>query len=187
MPLFFAGIFGINNFSVSAESIAQYQPRDIAIVLDFSGSMNDDSELKQIRYDSENRVPVENSLAEIYADLDSPTYGNMEFTPRYISTTDTTEIKKQLGLRYYEDGQWKDVPYPYPSGSWDDYIYYVKNSSNIYYAGYRKSYGYMTLINYWLENKPKSLANARPLESQCAADRGRERHRGCFHGVHPRG
>ncbi|MBN2293538.1 MAG: VWA domain-containing protein [Pirellulales bacterium] len=153
LPLFFSGIFGINNFSVSAESIAQYQPRDIAVVLDFSGSMNDDSELKRIDSSGNNREVVEASLAEIYADLGSPTYGDMEFTPQYISTTDTTQIKKDLGLRYYQDGMWHNVPYPYPSGSWDDYINYVKNNYNVYRAGYRKKYGYMTLINYWLESK----------------------------------
>ena len=94
----------------------------------------------------------------------------MDFTPRYISTTDTTEIKKNLGLRYNKDGRWQDLPYPYASGSWDDYIYYVKNSSNVSNAGYRKCYGYMTLINYWLENKPKSSqthdlwkVNAQPI------------------------
>jgi len=38
------------------------------------------------------------------------------------------------------------VPYPYPSGSWNDYISYVKTSNNIRRAGYRKMYGYMTLI-----------------------------------------
>ncbi|MBN1590673.1 MAG: VWA domain-containing protein, partial [Pirellulales bacterium] len=46
--------------------------------------------------------------------------------------------------------------YPYPSGSWDDYIDYVKSSTNYpAKAGYQKKYGFLTLINYWLERKPR--------------------------------
>ncbi len=170
LPLFFARVLGQDKFAVAAESIAQYQPRDIAVVLDFSASMNDDSELKRIDWGGSNRSEVEDSLREIYEDLGAPVYGNMTFAPQYISTTDTTEIKKQLGLLTLQDGVWREVPYPYPSGSWNDYIYYVKTSYNVYRAGYRKSYGYMTLANYWLEKKPTNAqtpdlwkANAQPI------------------------
>ena len=43
LPLFFAPAIGTQNADVGAESIATFQPRDIMVVLDFSGSMNDDS------------------------------------------------------------------------------------------------------------------------------------------------
>ncbi len=43
-PLFFARILGINNFTVKAQAIAMCNPRDIAFVVDLSGSMNDDTE-----------------------------------------------------------------------------------------------------------------------------------------------
>ena len=46
------------------------------------------------------------------------------------------------------------TPYPYPSGSWNDYINYVKTAGSISSAGYRNRYGYLTLVNYWLESKP---------------------------------
>ena len=147
-PLFFARVLGHNSFDTSAESIARYQPRDIVLVLDFSGSMNDDSELKRIRYDGESvRAGVEANLLEIYEDLGLPTYGNMQFEPQYISSDSNFTVRQTLGL--------SSIPYPYPSGSWDSYIDYVQENSNVYYAGYRKKYGYMTLINYWLEQKPK--------------------------------
>ncbi len=45
VPLYFAGIFGINSTEMSAEAIAMMTPRDIAIVADLSASHNDDSEL----------------------------------------------------------------------------------------------------------------------------------------------
>jgi len=45
-PLFFAGIFGMNSTNLSATATATLAPRDIAIVFDTSGSLNDDSELR---------------------------------------------------------------------------------------------------------------------------------------------
>ena len=48
LPLFFGRVLGKDNFSIESQAIAMYQPRDIVLVLDFSGSMNDDSELKSI-------------------------------------------------------------------------------------------------------------------------------------------
>ena len=42
---FFAKIFGITAFNVTATSIAAHRPRDTTIVLDFSGSMNNESDL----------------------------------------------------------------------------------------------------------------------------------------------
>lgn len=146
-PLFFARAFGQDRFSVSGEAIARYQPRDIALVLDFSGSMNDDSELKRIyEHGSQVRPLIEANLLRIYEELGSPTLGNLQFTPQYVSSTYNPTIKRTLGL--------DNVPYPYPSGSWDDYINYVKSS---YYAparaGYQKKYGFLTLINYWLEKR----------------------------------
>ncbi len=147
LPLFFAPVLGTDRFSVQCESVARYQPRDIVVVLDFSASMNDDSELRRIQEFGESaRTVVEGDLLRIYQELGSPIYGNMQFEPQYVSSTYNYTIKQTLGLT--------NVPYPYPSGSWDDYINYVKSSSYIYAAGYRKKYGYLTLVNYWLENKP---------------------------------
>jgi len=233
-PFFFAQVLGLNSFSVTAESIARYQPRDIVLVLDFSGSMNDDSELKKIDWSGNNREVVESSLLECYQDLGSPSYGSLQFQPRYVtlvgvppsspqmpqitvqfrsddvyvtSTKDlsnvvmafsdgTTEKIEDLssptgtfrgtGDNYnkyitkiwvksgenesgegpgygerFEDTydaikqafELDSVPYPYNSGSWDNYISYVKTNSNVKRAGYRRMYGFMTLINYWLEQK----------------------------------
>lgn len=49
-------------------------------------------------------------------------------------------IKTALGLT---------TPYPYPGGSWDEYILEVQKSyNNIKAAGYRDMYGYMTWLEY---------------------------------------
>ena len=42
---FFAKMFGITSCNVTATSIAAHRPRDTTIVLDFSGSMNNESDL----------------------------------------------------------------------------------------------------------------------------------------------
>ncbi len=44
-PTYFARIFNLSTFSVTATSIAAHRPRDTTIVLDFSGSMNNESDL----------------------------------------------------------------------------------------------------------------------------------------------
>jgi len=143
-PLFFGPLLGRSNFDTQAEAIATYSPRDIVVVLDYSASMNDDSELKHI--DRIGRQQLEGNLLQIYEELGSPSLGSMQFTPVYISSDNTNTVKRRLGL--------SRVPYPYPSGSWDDYIRYVRTSDNVRRAGYRKRYGYLTLVNYWLERKP---------------------------------
>jgi len=144
-PLFFAGIFGKKQFGIGAEAVATYGPRDIMVVLDYSASMNDDSEFGHMP--RLGRSQIENNLLEIYGDLGSPKFGKLGWKPISVSGS-TQTIKQQLGLT--------SVRYPYRSGSWDDYINYVKSSSQLQGAGYSNKYGYMTLVNYWLERQPRN-------------------------------
>ncbi len=44
-PTFFAQVFGVSTYNVTATAIAAHRPRDTTIVLDFSGSMNNESDL----------------------------------------------------------------------------------------------------------------------------------------------
>ncbi len=44
-PSAFANVFGIATLNVSATAVAAHRPRDVAMVLDFSGSMNNESDL----------------------------------------------------------------------------------------------------------------------------------------------
>jgi len=160
-PYFFGRIFGNSLFDVSSEAIATYQPRDIVVVLDLSASMNDDSEFKSIP--DLGQEAIEAGLRQIYEDLGSPVYGNMQFEPVYISSGKTWKVREQLGL----DG----VPYPFSQGSWNEYISYVKSKNNQPAdQGYRKKYGYMTLMNYWLDVRPENdesddlwMASAQPI------------------------
>ena len=144
MPLFFAKVLGRDRFNIQAEAIAVYQPRDICVVLDYSASMNDDSEFRHIS--RLGRSAIESNLRTIYQELGSPKFGNMRWSPKYISSSSISKVRKRLGL--------DKVAYPYPGGSWNDYINYVMTSSYVRNAGYKKRYGYLTLVNYWLERMP---------------------------------
>ncbi|HWA98345.1 MAG TPA: pilus assembly protein TadG-related protein [Pirellulales bacterium] len=42
---FFSRVFGLTSFNISATAQAAYRPRDVAIVLDFSGSMNNETDV----------------------------------------------------------------------------------------------------------------------------------------------
>ncbi|MFW6168899.1 MAG: VWA domain-containing protein [Planctomycetota bacterium] len=84
LPTFFARALGHQSFDVKSEAIAIYQPRDIMLVLDLSGSMNDDSEFKSIG--TFGKDVIMDGLETIYEELDSPEYGDvMQFEPEYIT------------------------------------------------------------------------------------------------------
>lgn len=138
--LFFAKVLGNDAFDAQAEAIATFQPRDIVLVLDYSGSMSYDSQFRQIG--ALGQSAVESNLYKIYGELGSPTFGSMQWNPVYISSTNSNTIRNTLGLQ--------NVSYPYSGGSWNDYFDYVQNDSQVNNAGYRKRYGYKTWVNYVL-------------------------------------
>ncbi len=86
--LFFARVLGRDNFDAAAESIATFRPRDIMLVLDYSASMNDDSEFQSIA--TLGRATVEDNLLQIHGDLGSPAWGNLAFAPAYFRQTGRT-------------------------------------------------------------------------------------------------
>ncbi|MCS7304319.1 MAG: VWA domain-containing protein [Thermoguttaceae bacterium] len=137
-PLFFGRLLGQQFFRSEAKAIATFAPRDIMLVLDYSASMCYDSQLRSI--DELGRAAVEANLLQIYQALGSPRFGNMQWTPQLINSSNISTVKSALGLT--------NVPYPYPGGSWDDYINYVMTDSYINQAGYRRRYGYLTWVNY---------------------------------------
>ena len=82
-PLFFASMAGRDNVTIKARSIATYQPRDIMLVLDFSASMNDDSDLGAINQLGQSSV--EANIEAMWQDLDMVTYGNLNFDPDWVT------------------------------------------------------------------------------------------------------
>jgi Flp pilus assembly protein TadG len=84
-PTYFAAVFGVNTMPASATAIAVHRPRDIALVLDFSGSM---------KFDSETSYPNQGNItASLNPDTVVPRFGhwstvstNMIATSNYIDS-----------------------------------------------------------------------------------------------------
>jgi hypothetical protein len=208
-----------------------YQPRDIALILDLSGSMNDDTELGAV--DTFGLAAIKDNLELCWADLGNPSYGKMKFNPKWITVkrnppgsgdpklwvqyryndarVQSTQNFQQVKFKYSNgnwgyfnttpdvldngkfrlviegngyridevyvktDGVWSSkfdfdsdvidnvvlealgldsVAYPYPGGSWDEFIDACQASnSNNADAGYHYKFGYLNLMNYWLEKR----------------------------------
>jgi Flp pilus assembly protein TadG len=93
-PLFFGRILGRDDFEIRAESVAMYQPRDIVVVLDYSGSMNDDSTFAA--WDTLGQTAVDANQLEIYQQLGSPVYGNMSFQPNWATVSGVAPANSTL-------------------------------------------------------------------------------------------
>lgn len=70
VPLYFARMVGKKSADVTATARAMLIPRDIELVVDLSGSMNDDSELRHC-------YTTDINLQQIWEALGSPTFGLM--------------------------------------------------------------------------------------------------------------
>ena len=82
-PLFFGRVLGRSQFQVHRSAVAMYQPRDIMLTLDLSGSMNDDSEYGAIQQLGEDAVNL--NLEQIWHEMGAPVYGNMGFEPTWVT------------------------------------------------------------------------------------------------------
>ena len=82
-PLFFGRVLGRSQFQVHRSAVAMYQPRDIMLALDLSGSMNDDSEYGAIQQLGEDAVNL--NLEQIWYEMGAPIYGNMGFEPTWVT------------------------------------------------------------------------------------------------------
>lgn len=143
-PMFFGRVLGTNSFDAKASAIATYQPRDIALALDYSGSMCWDSQFRAIG--SIGQSAVEANLLQIFQELGSPTFGKMQWNPTLYGnqSTSNSSIKSYFGMN--------SIGWPLPRGSWDSYINYVKHDWSVHAAGYRCKYGMKTMLNYVLSD-----------------------------------
>lgn len=69
LPMMFAGVLGDDSVTMRAEAIAYIESRDIAVVLDFSGSMAYDSLFRTESVDRLGVDAIEDNLHEIYWQL----------------------------------------------------------------------------------------------------------------------
>ena len=234
LKLSFGWAVGKQTVDLNAAATAFVEARDIVLVLDYSASMNDDSELKSIN--ALGQQAVEDNMHEIFEALGPPNVGNLPWEPQYLTikgapptsgrmpqihvtflekhvyVTSTKELSNVV-VRYSNgatvkfdnlsgtsgtfgntgtyknyrvDTCWvksgpndsgdgpgygerfddtntavrnafglNNVPYPYPSGTWNTFIDYCRTSNVVYQAGYRRKYGGVTFVNYLLEQKPQ--------------------------------
>ncbi len=88
----FAGIIGSSSVSIQVEATAYIESRDIALVLDFSSSMNDDSSYDVLG--ERDRTALDVNMEEIYNQLDAVRdLGTMTFTPAWFQRTVTSGSK----------------------------------------------------------------------------------------------
>lgn len=92
MQMLFAGVGGDHYASLRVVAVAYVESRDIVTVLDFSRSMNFDSYFADEFEDPSSQLPqaeLEANLQLVWQDLGSPTYGNMPWTPDWVTVPST--------------------------------------------------------------------------------------------------
>ncbi|NQV23717.1 MAG: VWA domain-containing protein [Rhodopirellula sp.] len=89
LPMFFAPAINQDNATMKVGSVATYQPRDMMIVLDFSGSMNDDTEFKSCNELS--HATVNAAIDQMWSELGEPAYGDMPYAPTYLTVEGVPE------------------------------------------------------------------------------------------------
>lgn len=89
LPLFFAPAIDDDNVIMKVGSVATYQPRDMVLVLDYSGSMNDDTEFK--RCNELGHTTVNSAIDTMWTELGEPSYGDMPYAPTYLTVEGVPE------------------------------------------------------------------------------------------------
>lgn len=234
LPLAFGWAVGRESVPVATSATAFVEARDLVLVLDFSGSMNDDSDLSAI--DHFDQADVEENIREIYEALELTQLTDFPIEPEYLTVqgepkqkgcdseitvtfkgdevfvTSTKDLSNVV-LHYSNGGKQKfeglsgttgtfsgtgyysgdnitkcwvksgcnasgegpgygerfddsnqavkkafgldQVAYPYPHGSWNEYIDYCRSAGSIRDAGYRQMYGGITFVDYLLQKRPR--------------------------------
>lgn len=88
LQLLFAPVVGRDSLGIVASAIAFVEARDLVLVLDYSASMNDDSEFVSIGKLTQSSI--EENMQNIFTALGPPNVGSMTFEPQYMSQTETT-------------------------------------------------------------------------------------------------
>jgi hypothetical protein len=83
LPLFFATAIDQDDVIMKVGSVATYQPRDMVLVLDYSGSMNDDTEFK--RCNELGHTWINSAIDTMWTELGEPSYGDMPYAPIYLT------------------------------------------------------------------------------------------------------
>lgn len=105
LPLFFAPAIDQDNVIMKVGSVATYQPRDMVLVLDYSGSMNDDTEFK--RCNELGHTTINDAIDTMWTELGEPSYGDMPYAPTYLTVEgvpeDTGNNIPHITVEYHRD------------------------------------------------------------------------------------
>jgi len=185
IPLFFSPVSGATSTSMATSAVAYIEARDFVVVLDFSGSMNDDTGFDHLG--SLSLSNLESNLDDCWNSLRAynPPYSNtgrVKWRRRgfgnvnsnrgtYVSSSNVDSVFESLKLHRWRNNGKPRFPFPQegkngqggsmkgePSASlsedrWKDYIQWVMTNGAVSSAGYRKRYGYRTLISYLLSRR----------------------------------
>ncbi len=149
-PLFFGKVFGISSVNQQASAIAAVNPRDIAFVIDLSGSMNDDTS-------PDSSTSSSSLMQTVYTQFGFGTYPGTSAT---ASKTTLTSAEQTQLLTVMPNA----IPVPNHSNSasvsyWNSYLSYAKsNWSNK--VGYQSYLDFM--MHYGRDVKPDG-SNYSPL------------------------
>jgi Flp pilus assembly protein TadG len=93
VPTSFAGVLGITSTTVTASSTAAHRPRDVAIVIDFSGSMNNESDVWNCETYLGSFLNTPNNTDPVF-----PEFGpyNPSFSP--LATLQCTSTNPMVGM-----------------------------------------------------------------------------------------
>jgi len=198
-PLAFGWAIGKDSVPLEASSTAFTEARDLVLVLDFSGSMNYDSQLTSSLGLSVAEGLLDNMWdAMVAADPKWPGTSTSKFPlsgfgsinsyqGTYVSSTTTSTILSTLGLTQNDASGSRLYPYPQagrssdglpkskPSNStsdalWTKYVDFVKNHPKTEYRNY---YGYRTLMDYLQQ---KAISGFTPRDRYTSEDMWRTPH-----------
>jgi hypothetical protein len=145
-------LFGPSQFSITTQAIAVYQPRDIMLAVDLSGSMSFDSKFDAYRRtdaprldESDVKANMQTIWNQLVAQGKIPANFNtrLSWDGQNITSSTTNTVRNTLGLN--------GVAWPFSAGSWSGWIDHVRNDSVVNSAGYRRDYGRYTLLNYLID------------------------------------
>jgi hypothetical protein len=140
VPFLFGPIFGKDGTQLEAKAAAVLIPRDIAVVIDLSGSMNDDSELRHYKsYQGDEgdwRPGVQVNLRDIWCALDGPGPSR----PYVPATEGESEYASDTGPTIGAMSTWGDpvVPETYDPTT-DPGLWYIKKGTVCTAAGAQTS------------------------------------------------
>jgi len=136
VPVFFAHALGIGSQEMTATAASMITPRDIALVIDLSGSMSDDSELR-------NKDATQINLRDIWVTLEGPGASpNTKFiagkgtfiTDYQLRSPDNSVYASSTGRTFGSMTDWGTLIY---QGTYDDTA--VANDPGLYYLPERGS------------------------------------------------